>query len=457
MHSLNTLMLVAVLVAGLVVVGCGDDEGGANDNQNNQNSQSVCGNGVVDDGEVCDDGDGNSDSLPDACRTDCRRAYCGDGVVDTSEACDSADLQQTSCDDLPPFNHGTLACTDTCVFDATGCFECGNGIVEPDEDCDATDFGGSTCASEGQLPAGDLTCTAQCQIDTTTCHLCGNGTIESVEVCEPGNLAGQDCFTMGQNFGSGTLGCAAGCTSFDTSGCSLCDNGVIDAGEDCDSTDFAGDTCASLGYGSGTIACDVDCLLDISDCNQCDGVYDLINQVGCITGEACSIVSGAIPGCVVPGTVAPFEPCNPGAYDCQAGAICIGDGTSPPTCLPFCELYVPTSCASGSLCLYSLVVGQDEVGLCVQPDVCDPVSSAGCDASIVEGCYIMGPAGETFCFPAGSGPAGTACTDDIECAAGLMCENSACAELCYSTGDCAAGTCQNFGFNSHHPTVGVCQ
>ncbi|MEJ2457566.1 MAG: filamentous hemagglutinin N-terminal domain-containing protein, partial [Novosphingobium sp.] len=44
--------------------------------------------GVVNGSEVCDDGAANSDTDPDACRTDCQPAYCGDGVADTGESCD---------------------------------------------------------------------------------------------------------------------------------------------------------------------------------------------------------------------------------------------------------------------------------------------------------------------------------------------------------------------------------
>ena len=40
----------------------------------------------MDTGEDCDNGSANSDTLPDACRTDCSRAHCGDGVKDTGEA-----------------------------------------------------------------------------------------------------------------------------------------------------------------------------------------------------------------------------------------------------------------------------------------------------------------------------------------------------------------------------------
>ena len=48
----------------------------------------TCGNGMLDEGEECDDGDMNSDSRPNACRTNCQRAYCGDTVVDDGERCD---------------------------------------------------------------------------------------------------------------------------------------------------------------------------------------------------------------------------------------------------------------------------------------------------------------------------------------------------------------------------------
>lgn len=47
-----------------------------------------CGDGKVDSSEACDDGDRNSDTSPDACRTSCVLPRCGDGIVDRGEACD---------------------------------------------------------------------------------------------------------------------------------------------------------------------------------------------------------------------------------------------------------------------------------------------------------------------------------------------------------------------------------
>jgi cysteine-rich repeat protein len=62
----------------------------------------ACGNGVLEGTEECDNGDANSDTAPDACRSDCRPALCGDGVMDTSETCDDGNAQngdgcETSC------------------------------------------------------------------------------------------------------------------------------------------------------------------------------------------------------------------------------------------------------------------------------------------------------------------------------------------------------------------------
>ncbi|MFC1609822.1 DUF4215 domain-containing protein [Myxococcota bacterium] len=49
-----------------------------------------CGDGIVQEGEECDEGHKNSDTEPDACRTSCVPAFCGDGVMDTGEECDDA-------------------------------------------------------------------------------------------------------------------------------------------------------------------------------------------------------------------------------------------------------------------------------------------------------------------------------------------------------------------------------
>ncbi len=63
----------------------------------------VCGNGRIEGDEACDDGDDNSDTEPDACRTDCELPSCGDGVTDTAEGCDDDDADESD------------GCLSTCV------------------------------------------------------------------------------------------------------------------------------------------------------------------------------------------------------------------------------------------------------------------------------------------------------------------------------------------------------
>lgn len=62
----------------------------------------ICGDGVLNGAEQCDDGDANSDSLANACRSSCRRSFCGDGVRDAFEECDDGNDN--------PYDDCTLTC-----------------------------------------------------------------------------------------------------------------------------------------------------------------------------------------------------------------------------------------------------------------------------------------------------------------------------------------------------------
>src|SRR5215470_2081607 len=82
---------------------------------------SLCGDGVVTPQcEQCDDGAANSDSAPDACRTDCRLPSCGDGVVDTGEQCDDGNTRDGDC------------CSSACQIEPD---TDGDGICDPGDDC----------------------------------------------------------------------------------------------------------------------------------------------------------------------------------------------------------------------------------------------------------------------------------------------------------------------------------
>ena len=59
-----------------------------------------CGDGIIDTEEQCDDSDQNSDTSPDSCRTSCQLPQCGDGVIDSGEICDDANIiNNDGCDD----------------------------------------------------------------------------------------------------------------------------------------------------------------------------------------------------------------------------------------------------------------------------------------------------------------------------------------------------------------------
>lgn len=102
---------------------------------------SVCGDGTQHPQcEACDDGAGNSDSTPDACRTDCQPARCGDGTVDSGEECD--DGNNAVCDGCTPF----------CTLEPG--IVCGDGVRQPNcgEQCD--DANG--ISGDGCTPSCDL-------------------------------------------------------------------------------------------------------------------------------------------------------------------------------------------------------------------------------------------------------------------------------------------------------------
>jgi cysteine-rich repeat protein len=129
---------------------CGDnviDTGEQCDDGNNQSCDgcsadcrieagAICGDGTLNRacGEECDQGAANSDTTPDACRTDCRLPRCGDGVLDSGEQCDDGNTR--NCD---------------------GCnFACQVETVPPGADtiCDPPSYAGLSSAEAGLFEAG---------------------------------------------------------------------------------------------------------------------------------------------------------------------------------------------------------------------------------------------------------------------------------------------------------------
>lgn len=191
---------------------------------------------------------------------------CGNGMLDDGEVCDGDDLNQKTCESLG-YLGGTLACAADCTLDTRACTEptCGDGSREGFEVCDGADLNGETCQSQG-FSSGILLCAADCRsFDTSSCSLCGNGQLDEGETCDGEELGDKSCESLG--FFTGTLACLPTCRGLDTRNCTNCGNDRLDINEVCDGTAGIDETCLDHGCRSGTVTCAADCgSLNLSGC-----------------------------------------------------------------------------------------------------------------------------------------------------------------------------------------------
>jgi cysteine-rich repeat protein len=194
----------------------------------------VCGNGIVEPGEECDDGNtADCDGCSNACTI---VEGCGDGVVCGTEQCD--DGNTTSCD----------GCSSPCTIE-TGLL-CGDGITN------------AACGEECDPPVPGR-CDAQCH----RIPYCGDGIVDPGEQCDDGNTVDCDACsnacTVPTGCGDGIVCGTEECDDGDTTscdGCSAtcmveapvrCGDGIVstDCGEQCDPP------------GPGNPECNYQCLL----------------------------------------------------------------------------------------------------------------------------------------------------------------------------------------------------
>lgn len=175
-------------------------------NMNNNDSCSVnctllpiCGNGALETGEECDDGNTvNGDSCSSTCRNEiCESANVPQGPFGDLESSQLACIQACgtpSCYiDQDPVFYTDAACTQQCSPPTPPV--CGNGTIEIGEECD-----------DGNTTGGD-TCDSNCKNEP----VCGNGTVESGEECDDGNIIDFD-------------GCSSNCLA------ETCDDATIPGG-----------------------------------------------------------------------------------------------------------------------------------------------------------------------------------------------------------------------------------
>ncbi len=152
-----------------VAASCGDgvvyagvencDDGNAEDGDSCTNAceEAVCGDGIVYEGvEGCDDG---NDEDTDACTNACQEAICGDGILGPGELCDDGN------------DNDADECSNSCALAS-----CGDGVVQDGEECDD----------------GNVENTDDC-LNTCLIASCGDSVIqEGVEECDDGNAENND-------------------------------------------------------------------------------------------------------------------------------------------------------------------------------------------------------------------------------------------------------------------------
>ena len=277
----------------------------------------VCGNGNVEPGEACDDGNAVNG---DGCDSNCTASACGNGIQAPNEACDDGNVVSgdgcdanctvtacgngiktgaEGCDDGNPLNGD--GCDTNCTVSA-----CGNGVQAPNEACD-----------DGNVTSGDG-CDANCTVTA-----CGNGIATAGEQCDDANAVDGD-------------GCDSNCTT------TACGNGIVTMGETCDDAngvdgDGCDSNCTTTACGNGIVTLG----------EMCDDGNGLLGD-GCDDG----MMGNCTPSACGNGVLA-------GGEGCDDGNLTDGDG-----CDANCTM---TGCGNGVV-----TMGEDcDDGNAVSGDGCD--------------------------------------------------------------------------------------
>lgn len=150
-----------------------------------------CGDGTLDDGEDCDDGDANNDDEEGACNTRCFINECDNGAT---QSCAEAGAEGNCAD-------GEMTCEDGewsgCSVEPQSADDCAPGDDancngEPNEDCGCVEGETTTCstqyASLGECAKLTLTCT-----DSGTWPTNESCAAQSAEVCGSSTTSDEDC------------------------------------------------------------------------------------------------------------------------------------------------------------------------------------------------------------------------------------------------------------------------
>ncbi|MFZ2681887.1 MAG: IPT/TIG domain-containing protein [Patescibacteria group bacterium] len=144
-----------------------------------------CGDGQIDPGEACDDG--NTDGT-DSCTDQCTVNVCGDGYVNAGiEQCDEGTGNGDSCDSA--YGSSCTACSLSCRYEVSSGQFCGDGVRNGGEYCDGNDMPYTWYKAATKQTNGS--CTVPNAVSPTDAsYVCKN-----VGVCNGGGVAlnGKTC------------------------------------------------------------------------------------------------------------------------------------------------------------------------------------------------------------------------------------------------------------------------
>jgi cysteine-rich repeat protein len=346
-----------------------------------------CGDGTVDSGEQCDDGNTtNADCCSDSCQFESSATVCRPASGD----CDEAEICTGS----------TAACPGDSFAASTVVCRTSAGVCDVAETC---------TGSSGACP-GDSKSTAVCRVSGGVCD-------QGAEICDgtsndcPADSLAASTFVCRTPAGVCDLaetctGSSGACPS-DSKSTAVCraSGGVCDLGaEICDGT---GNDCSADSLAASTVVCRASAgICDVAEnCTGstavCPGDQFLSASMPCRPASGICDISESCTGvdaaCAADGIVPPGTPCgDAGATECSAPDSCDAIGTCSAN-----DSSIGTSCDDGDACTATDTCAAD--GACVgTPIVCDdgnPCTQDSCQVGTGECEYLSAPA--TTCRQAG--------------------------------------------------------
>ncbi len=290
------------------------------DGQTDTDCPSSCGNGAIDDGETCDNGNGSPTPCPtsetcidndpctnellveNGCQSECQitnvaageidqccpagadassdpdcDAICGDGIVSLGERCDDGPNTTEACPTIADCDD-----SDPCTVDSVG----GEGCQKQCVRVPAAPGSADQCCPAGATHETD----PDCEEPTVAC---GNGVIDEGELCDDGEGSPRPCPTAVNDCPAGPL--ADACESYAVRGTASACSAECFIVRNTEPTDNDG-CCADQSTTSKSE--DNDCPASVTTYGECAAKIDCIDQTDdCIPFAYLSGRSICTPGC----------------------------------------------------------------------------------------------------------------------------------------------------------------